>query len=64
MTASTANYMDRVAVARAIELLGEIRERYETIIREFPKSDSMRYYREHVDGLREAIEVLESLRRP
>ena len=62
MTTGKASYMDRAAVARAIELLSEIRSRYATIILEFPKSDSLRYYRDHLDGLAEAIEVLESLR--
>lgn len=59
---TTATYLDRGAVARSILLLREIRANYEKIMVEFPKSSGLTYYQEHVDGLSEAIAIIESTR--
>jgi len=41
-----------------IVLLTEIRSNYEKLIEEFPFSESIMYYRDHVVGLTDAIEEL------
>lgn len=56
----STTYIDRAAVARSVDLLTEIRDNYGKIMAQFPKSDSMAYYLEHVNGLTEAIEILQS----
>lgn len=60
----SATYLDRAAVARSVELLTEIRDNYGKIIKQYPKSDSMGYYLEHVNGLNEAIGILQSTQTP
>lgn len=59
---TTATYLDRGAVARSILLLREIQANYEKIVVEFPKSNSLKYYQDHIDGLGEALAIIESTR--
>ncbi len=44
-----------------LTVLEEIKARYEQMIREFPKSDELPYYRRQLKGVTHAIEIMQRL---